>query len=259
MSTSSLIWVVTAISALCLVSLWLVQFKRQRAIEKARKTIIYHAQIQQLAHIAEETALYLDDSLIQFIANRIDYSAQLLMRNKIAPDKRCQHVIEQAQVWAQEPKSLIKQARSGKVESQQKTLNMLKSIISHIRQALVDNQVSRDEAKQLALSTRFSKIKMNCLHLQKKADDAIRADNLQQGIDTLKRIKNLINKVSPLPKELEGRLAQCQASLDKTQLMLKEQREKQRGQHSSSTRLEEEFTKQEEQDQDWQKKQLYDQ
>jgi hypothetical protein len=253
MSTTSLIFIVILVCALCIISLWAVQLKRQRAIEKARKTIIYTAHINQLQQIAEATAKYLDDQLIQFLASRIDYSAQLLTRHKIIPDKRCQHVIEQAQGWAADPKMLRKQARKGKPESQQKILSLLKSIIQHIRQGVMEHQVSRNQANQLAHATKFSKIKLNCNHYQKMADEALKTGELQQGINTLKKIKALIGKVSPLPTDLQQQLIECQGLIDNTQQTLNEQSE-----NSSSKRLEEAFDKEEEQDQDWQKKQLYD-
>jgi hypothetical protein len=254
MSTTSLVLIAVLICALCVASLWVVQLKRQRAIERARKTIIYSSQINQLQQIAEATARYLDDQLIKFLASRIAYSAQLLSRNKITPDKRCQHIIEQAQSWATEPKILRKQARKGKAESQQKTLILLKSIIQHIRQGVMEHQVNRNDASQLANATKFSKIKLNCHHHQQLADEVLKKGELQQGIHALKKIKTLLNKVSPLPTDLKHQLIECQGLIDRTQLTLNEQSES-----SSKKRLEEEFDKQEKQDQDWQKKQLYDQ
>lgn len=256
MSISSLILAVVLVCTFCIISLWLVQLKRQKAIEKARKTIIYNAQINQLLQIAETTAQYIDDQLILFLANRIDYSAQLLYRSKIVPDKRSQNTIEQAQNWVLDPKSLRKQARKGKKESQQKSLNLLKSIIQHIRQGVLEQQVSRSEAKLLAHSTRFGRIKLNCFHYQQAAEEALRKGELTQGIDSLKKVTTLLNKASPLPKDLKQQLISCQDLIDKTQLTLNDERE-----NTGSKRLEEEFDKEEELDQkqDWQKKQLYDQ
>lgn len=66
----------------------------------------------------------------------------------------------------------------------------------------------------------------------------------------------MLNKASPLPKDLKQQLISCQDLIDKTQLTLNDERE-----NTGSKRLEEEFDKEEELDQkqDWQKKQLYDQ
>lgn len=250
MSTSSLIIIAILTCVLCLASLWFVQLKRQRAIERARKTIIYNAQINQLQQIAEATAQYLDDSLIQFIANRIGHNADLLIRNKIIPDKRCQHTIDLAQGWSNDPKSLRKLARSGKPESQQKCLTLLKSIIQHIRQSVIERQTNRSEAKQLAYAAKISKIKLSCSHYRKQADEALRAGDLQLGATQLKKIKTLLSKISPLPNDLQKQLIDCQGLLDQTQQTINDNRES-----TSSKRLEEEFDKQEEQDQDWQKKQ----
>lgn len=254
MSTSTLVIIAVLICVICVTCLWVVQLRRQRAIERARKTIIYNAQINQLQQIAETTAPYLDDSLIKFLANRIIYNGQLLLNNKIIPDKRCHHTIELAQGWLTEPKSLRKQARKGKKESQQKTLTLLKSIIQHIRQGVMEHQVNRSEAKQLAHAAKFSKIKLSCQHNRLLADEALKAGELQQGISLLKKMKVLLNRVSPLPNDLQQQLIECQGLIDTTQQSLNEQNE-----NSSSKRLEEEFDKQEEQDQEWQKKQLYDQ
>lgn len=253
MSTSSLIIIAVLICVLCLACLWLAQFKRQRAIEKARKTIIYNAQINQLQQIAEATAQYLDDSLIQFLANRIIYSAQLLIRNKITPDKRCQHTVDLAQKWESDPKALRKQARQGKAESQQKCLTLLKSIINHIRQSVMEHQTSRNEAKQLAYAVRLSKIKLTCNYYREIAEEALKTEELQQGVTFLKKIKALLSRVSPLPMDLQQQLIDCQVLIDETQKTLNIDKD-----ITSSKRLEEEFTKQEEQDQDWQKKQQYD-
>ncbi|MEH6450377.1 MAG: hypothetical protein V7765_17005 [Oleispira sp.] len=254
MSTSTLVIIAVLICVICVICLWAVQLKRQRAIERARKTIIYNAQINQLQQIAETTAPYLDDSLIKFIASRIIYNGQLLINNKIIPDKRCHHTIDLAQGWLTEPKSLRKQARKGKKESQQKILTLLKSIIQHIRQGVMEHQVNRSEAKQLAHAAKFSKIKLSCQYNQLSAEEALKAGELQQGIALLKKIKILLKRVSPLPNDLQQQLIECEGLIDKTQQSLNEQNE-----NSSSKRLEEEFDKQEEQDQDWQKKQLYDQ
>lgn len=241
------------VCTLCIISLWAAQLKRQKAIEKARNNIIYTAQIMQLHQIIEATATYLDDQLIQFLTNRIDYSAQLLTRHKITPDKRCQHIIEQAREWATDPIMLRKQAQNEKPESQQKILSLLKSIIQHIRQSVMEHKISRDQANQLAHATKFSNIKLNCYHHQQMAKEALKTGELQQGIDTLKKIKALLDKVSPLPTDLQQQLSECQDLIDNTRQTLKEQNEK-----SSSKRLEEEFDKEREQDQEWQKKKLYD-
>lgn len=257
MSTSTLVIIAVLICVICVTCLWVVQLRRQRAIERARKTIIYNAQINQLQQIAETTAPYLDDSLIKFLATRIIYNGQLLTNNKIIPDKRCRHTIELAEGWLTEPKSLRKQARKGKKESQQKNLTLLKSIIQHIRQGVMEHQVSRSEAKQLAHAAKFSKVKLSCQHNQLLAEEALKAGELPQGIALLKKIKILLNRVSPLPSDLQQQLIECQGLIDKTQQSLNEQNEL--NENSSSKRLEEEFDKQEEQDQDWQKKQLYDQ
>jgi hypothetical protein len=253
MSTTQLIFIVMLVCTLCIISLWAAQLKRQKAIEKARNNIIYTAQIMQLHQIIEATATYLDDPLIQFLANRIDYSAKLLTRYKITPDKRCQHIIEQAQEWAIDPKMLRKQAQKEKPESQQKILSLLKSIIQHIRQGVMEHKVSRDQANQLAHATQFSKIKLNCYHHQQMAKEALKTGELKQGIDILKKVKALLERVSPLPADLQQQLIECQDLIDNTQQILKKQNET-----SSSNYLEEAFDKEEEQDQEWKKKKLYD-
>ena len=254
MSTSTFIIIAILICAACLAFLWLAQLKRQRAIERARKTIIYNAQINQLQQIAESTAQYLDDSLIQFLANRINYNAQVLVNNKIVPDKRCQHAIELARSWLDNPKTLRKQARKGKAETQQKCLILLKSIIQHIRQSVMEHQTNRVEAKQLAQATKISKIKLSCSHYQQLADEAFSEGELQQGVTQLKKIKALLNKMSSLPNDLQQIKIECQGLIDNTQQTINSSKEE-----TGSKRLEDEFDKLEEQDQEWQKKQLYDQ
>jgi hypothetical protein len=254
MSTTTLILIAIAISLLCLAAMWLAQFKRQRTIERARKTVIYNAHINQLQQIVEATAQYLDDSLIEFLANRVHHNGQILSQNKITPDKRSLHTLELAQIWTADPKALRKQARQNKAESQQKCLILLKAIIQHIRQGVMEHQISRNEAKQLAFATKISKVKLSCNHYQQLADTAFKTGELQQGISLLKKLKLLLSKVSPLPNDLQQLQIECQGLIDKTQETLNEQNE-----HSTGKRLEEEFDKEEEQEQDWQKKQLYDQ
>ncbi|MFT4908458.1 MAG: hypothetical protein ACI978_002549 [Oleispira sp.] len=257
MSSTSLILIAIITCTICLASLWVTQLKRQRAIEKARKSIIYNAQINQLQQIAEITARFLDDQLIQFLASRINYSAQQLNHHKITPDKRCQHIIEQAQSWAAEPKNLRKQSRKGKAVTQQVSLNLLKSIIQHIREGVIEHQVSRAQATKLANATKLSKIKLSCHYQQLLAKEALKAGELIEGLNSLKKIKALLNKVSPLPSDLQQQLIECQGLIETTQQTLNEQNEQ--NEKSSGKRLEEEFDKQEEQDNDWQKKQFYDQ
>jgi bacterioferritin (cytochrome b1) len=63
----------------------------------------------------------------------------------------------------------------------------------------------------------------------------------------------MLDRVSPLPNDLQQQLIKCQGLIEKSQQMLKEQSD-----NASGKRLEEEFDKEEEQEQDWQKKQLYD-
>ena len=253
MSTSTFIVIAILICAACLACLWLAQLKRQRAVERARKTIIYNAQINQLQQIAESTAQYLDDSLIQFLANRINYNAQVLLNNKIVPDKRCQHTIELAQSWRENPKALRKYARKNKAETQQKSLVLLRSIIQHIRQSVIEHQTNRSEAKQLAYATKISKIKLSCSHYQKLADEAFNGEEPQQGLIQLKKIKALLTKASPLPNDLKQIMIECQGLIDDKQQIINDNKEE-----TGSKRLEDEFDKLEEQDQDWQKKQLYD-
>lgn len=254
MSTTQLILVAITVCVICLASLWLAQIKRQRAIERARKTVIYNAQINQLQQIAEATALFLDDQLIQFIAKRIQSSAQILTDNKITPDKRSLNSVELAQQWINEPSQLRKQAQKAKPESQQKRLSLLKSMIQHIRQGVLEKQVTRSEAKQLAIATKLSKIKLSCEYLQQQANEHCQNGDLQQGISQLKKIKSLFDQISPLPNDLKQRLIECDSQINQIQETLNEQNES-----TSSKRLEEEFDKLEEQEQDWQKKQLYDQ
>ena len=70
----------------------------------------------------------------------------------------------------------------------------------------------------------------------------------------LKKIKLLLSRVSPLNNELKALLIECDSQIDQTQTIINDQTE-----NSSSQRLSEEFDKLEEQEQDWQKKQQYDQ
>lgn len=251
--STTLILIIVAISLLCLMAAWLAQVKRQRTIEKARKAIIYNTNINQLQQIVEATAHYLDDSLIEFLANRIQHNAQILSQNKILPDKRSLHALELTQSWIAEPKALRKQASKNKTENQQKRLILLKSIIQHIRQGVIEHQINRIEAKQLAFSTKIGKLKLSCNHYQQLAETTLHEGELQQGINILKKLKLMLDRVSPLPNDLQQQLIKCQGLIEKSQQMLKEQSD-----NASGKRLEEEFDKEEEQEQDWQKKQLYD-
>ena len=254
MSTTTLILIAIAICLICLASLWIVQLNRQRAIERARKTVIYTSQINQLLQIAEATAQFLDDQLIQFLANRVIYSAQKLTENKISLDKRCLHSIEQARSWLNEPKLLRKQARAGKSESLQKQLSLLKSIIQHIRQGVMDHEINRNQAKQLANATKLSKVKFSCFHYQQQASEDLKSGDLSGGMNHFKKIKSLLERISPLNNEFQALLSECDSQIDKIQNTIKEQSD-----NSGSQRLADEFDKLEEQEQDWQKKQLYDQ
>ncbi len=252
MSATNLIMVVILISILCITILWLFQIKRQRAIERARKTVIYTAQITQIHQIVESAAQFLDDNLLCFLAKRIDESANQLAKHKIQLDKRSRNTQEQALLWISEPKKIRKQARSRKPESQQKRLLLLKSIIQHIRQAISKHTIPRKEALSLASSTKVSKIKLACYYHQQDADNAIKKQDTQAAIQTLKKIKALLSQVEPRPADLEHNFISCSELLEQQQEIMKQSKPQ------STKRLEEEFDKQEEMDQDWQKKQLYD-
>ncbi len=252
MSATNLIMVVILISILCVTVLWLFQIKRQRAIERARKTVIYTSQITQIHQIVESAAQFLDDNLLTFLAKRIDDSANQLAKHKIQLDKRSRNTQEQALLWISEPKKIRKQARSRKPESQQKRLLLLKSIIQHIRQAISKHTIPRKEALSLANSTKISKIKLACYYHQQDADSAIKGQDTQAAIQTLKKIKALLLQVDPRPADLEHTFTNCNELLEQQQELMKQSKPQ------STKRLEEEFDKQEEMDQDWQKKQLYD-
>jgi len=240
------------VSLLCIVALWLFQIKRQRTIERARKTVIYTSQIVQIHQVVDSVAQFLDDSLLSFLAKCIDDSATQLTKHKIQLDKRCQNTQEQALLWISEPKKVRQQARSRKSEGQQKRLLQMKSIIQHIRQAISRQSIPRKEALSLAHSTKISKIKLACHYFQQEADSAIKSQDTQGAILILKKTKTLLTKIDPTPSDLENILASCSELLNQQQEIMKQSRPQ------STKRLEEEFDKQEEMDQDWQKKQLYD-
>ena len=129
----------------------------------------------------------------------------------------------------------------------------MKSIIQLIRQALSRRSLSRKEALSLADSTKISKIKLACHHHQREADEAIKNQNTQTAIQSLNKVKSLLTNIDPLPSSLKSTLEKCSQLLEQQQGILKESRP------NGTKRLEDEFDKQEEIDQDWQKKQLYDQ
>jgi hypothetical protein len=257
MSTTQLILLAIGVCVICLAALWLAQIKRQRAIERARKTVIYNAQINQLQQIAEATAQILDDQLIKFLAQRILDSAQILRDNKITPDKRSLASTELAASWLNDPTPLRQQAQTSKPESQQKRHTLLRSIIQHIRQAVIEQQISRSEAKQLACATKISKIKLSCEYLQQQAKELNQKGELEQALLQLKKIKSQMKKIEPLPAEFKSYLIETDGQIDQVQQLIKQQNAE--NESSSGKRLAEEFDKLEEQEQDWQKKQLYDQ
>ena len=252
MSATNLIMVVILISVLCITALWLMQLKKQRAIERARKTVIYTAQITQINQVVDSVAQFLDDKLLSFLAKCIDDSANQLIKHKIQLDKRSRNTQEQALLWISEPKKIRKQARSRKSESQQKRLLQMKSIIQYIRQAISRHTIPRKEALSLANSTKIGKIKLACHYYQQEADSAIKGQDTQAAILILKKTKTLLMKIDPIPSDLEQTLAHCNELLKQQQEVMKQSKPQ------STKRLEEEFDKQEEMDQDWQKKQDYD-
>ena len=229
-----------------------MQVKKQRTIERARKTVIYTAQITQINQVVDSVSQFLDDPLLSFLAKCIDDSANQLIKNKIQLDKRSRNTQEQALLWISEPKKIRKQARSRKPESQQKRLLQMKSIIQHIRQALSRHTIPRKEALSLAKSTKISKIKLACHYYQQETDSAIKSQDTQTAIQTLKKTKTLLMKIDPTPSDLEQTLSRCNELLKEQQEIMKQSKPQ------STKRLEEEFDKQEEMDQDWQKKQDYD-
>jgi hypothetical protein len=128
----------------------------------------------------------------------------------------------------------------------------MKSIIQFIRQALSRRSLSRKEALSLANSTKIGKVKLACYYYQQDADRAIQEQDTQAAIQALKKIKARLVKIDPLPNDLQNTLNKCDTLLKEQQNTIKNSRP------SGTKRLEDEFDKQEEIDQDWQKKQLYD-
>lgn len=252
MSTTNLIFTVILVSLLCIAVLWIFQIKKQRAIERARKTVIFTSQIAQIHQIVDSLAHFLDDTLLHFLSKSVDDSIKQLIKYNIQPDKRSQNTQEQAQIWISETKKVRKQSRTRKPEKQQKQLLQMKSIIQLIRQSLSRRAISRKEALSLASSTKISKIKLACHYFQQDADKAIKNQDPQAASLALKKIKALLLKVDPLPSSLKNRLVSCNELLAQQHEIVKQSKT------SSTKRLEEEFDKQEEIDQDWQKKQLYD-
>lgn len=252
MSTTNLIIAVIVVCLICIITLWFFQLKKQRAIERARKSVIYTSQITQIHQLVESVAQFLDDKLLVFLAQCVDNSIAQLEKHKIDIDKRCKNTQEQALLWISEPKKVRQQARSKKSESQQKRLLKLKSIIQHIRYAVSKNKIPRKEALALANSTKISKIKLACHYFQQEADDAIKKQDTQSAIGALKKIKGLLAQLKTVPSQLENTLTNCNELLEQQQNIMKQSRPQ------NTKRLEEEFDKQEEMDQDWQKKQDYD-
>lgn len=241
MSITSLIIAVISVSAICISTLWIFQIKKQRAIERARKKIIFTSQISQIHEIVESLAHFLDDNLLAFLAKSISENIEQMDKHNIEPDKRSQNTQEQAKLWMSAPRKIRKQFQNKKPEKKQARLLQMKSITQFIRQAISRRSISRKEALSLVDSTKIGKIKLTCYYHQQDADKAIQNNNTAVAIQALKKINDL------------------QVTLDKSNTLLKEQQETIKNTRSSGTkRLENEFDKQEEIDHDWQKKQLYD-
>lgn len=252
MSTTTLILIVLIVSVICIATLWLFQIKKQRAVERARKTILYSSQITQIHQVVDETAQFLDNTLLAFLSSQVDNGISRLIKHKIQPDKRCQNTQEQAQLWINDAQKIRQQALNRKSEGQQKRLLMLKNIIQYIRLAVSKNAISRKEAKALAYSTKISKVKLFCYYYQLEIDTALKEGNSEAATNSLKKMKALLAQLSSLPQELEEQSAHCNQLLEQQQKVVKESK------NTNDKRLEEEFDKQEEIDQDWQKKQHYD-
>jgi len=252
MSATNLIMTVIFISLICIITLWLFQIKRQRAIERARKTVIYTSQIVQIHQTVDSIAQFLDDKLLHFLARCIDDSVNQLIKHKIQPDKRSLNTQEQALLWISESRKIRQQSRSRKPENQQKRLLKMKSIIQHIRHAISKHTIPRKEALSLVASTKVSKIKLTCYYQQQEVDSAIKNQDTQEAIQILKNIKALLVQIKPTPNELEHTLINCNELLKQQQEIMKQSKPQ------TTKRLEDEFDKEEEMDQDWQKKQDYD-
>lgn len=253
MSATNLIMAVIFVSLICIITLWVFQIKKQRAIERARKTIIYTSQIAQIHQVVDSVAQFLDDRLLSFLAKCIDDSVNQLVKNKIQLDSRSQNTQEQALLWISEPKKTRQQACSRKSEGQQKRLLQMKSILQHIRHAISKHTILRKEAIFLTNSTKISKIKLACYYHQQEANNAIKNQDTQGAILILKKIRALIMQIDPIPRDLEHTLASC------SELLIEQQEIMKQSKPQNTKRLEDEFDRQEEIDQDWQKKQDYDQ
>ncbi len=258
MSTITLILIIIMICLICLSCLWFIQVKRQRAIERARKSALYNSRITQLHEISVTIAHFLDDQLILFLANRIIHTIHQLNINKLTPAPHSVQVFAQAQDWIKDPGALRTLASATPEESRPKQLSLLKAIVGHIRESLQEHKLTTNDAQQLVKMAKLGKIKSSYYHNQKLANESLQQGDLKYGLLLLHRIKSLLKGAPHLDNELKQQLIACNNQIDEIQKALDEQAPSKQSENKDSKRLADEFDKLEAQQQDWQKKQLYD-
>ena len=230
---------------------WLIQYRQQKAIEKARAAVLCSDGIRELHQLVESTALVLDDSLIQFAGQRITALSKQLSFLGTGSDKKLSNMSIVAQQWANKPASARREG-SGLPENPKQAQNcsiLLKHLLGHIRNAVKEKKIDVGQAKQLANRTRISNIKLITRFYTQQGKAAVSINKHRLALRHFKKARQILEQHSSLPEDLKKMKETINQDITREQDALKEQTA-----GNSEKRLETEFNRLEEDDQFQQKK-----
>ena len=255
MSTTSLVILASLVAISALAALWLIQYRQHKAIERARKSVIYTDSMRELHQAVEQAASLIDNKVIEFCAQQLIKLADKLTQLGANKNKVAAHALQSAQQWAENP-ALVKQ-KAETVISESNATSMrsaMKVLIRHVREAATRRECSVPAANQLIRALRASNLRLSSQFYMQKAGAAAKLSNHRLALMHYRKLKGILVKQKNLPEELQATLTQLDELIQQQQ-----DQQKQQNDNNADKRLEAEFDKMEEQDQDWEKKkQMYD-
>lgn len=255
MSTTSLIILASLVAICALAALWLIQYRQQKAIERARKSVIYTDSMRELHQAAEQAACLIDTKVIEFCAHQLINLADKLNQLGTAKNKIAAQALQAAHQWIDNP-ALLKQKNDTVISESNATSirSAMKTLMRHVREAATRRECSVPAANQLIRALRTANLRLSAQFYLQKGDSAAKLNTPRLALLHYRKLKGILVKQKKLPEELKATLSQLDELIQQQQDLQKQQND-----NNADKRLEAEFDKLEEQDQDWEKKkQMYD-
>ena len=255
MPTTSLVILASLVAVSALAALWLIQYRQHKAIERARKSVIYTDAMRELHQAVEQTACLIDNKVVEFCAQQLITLSGKLNQLGVSQNKVATQALQAAQQWNDNP-ALLKQKGQTEVSESNVTAMRaaMKVLIRHVREAATRRECSVPAANLLIRALRSSNLRLSSQFYIQKGDAAAKLSNHRLALMHYRKLKGILVKQKSLPEELQNTLKQLDDLIQQAQ-----NEQKQQTDNNADKRLEAEFDKMEEQDQDWEKKkQMYD-